>query len=148
MTTMISEVYSAFRTAGVPEEEAKKAAEALSAESLASKNDIVDVKRELTVVKCCWVSLSRLKYCRSCARLGRYERPRESRTSCIARFDFCLFGETRAINDEALAGRRQKGRKQPAARPFVASRRSLVTFGIAAARCLAAALAASESRPA
>ena len=51
MTTMISEVYSAFRTAGVPEEEARKAALALSAESLATKNDIVDVKRELTVVK-------------------------------------------------------------------------------------------------
>ena len=51
MTTMISEVYSAFRTAGVPEEEARKAAEALSAESLVTKNNIVDVKRELTVVK-------------------------------------------------------------------------------------------------
>ena len=51
MTTIISEVYSAFRTAGVPEEEARKAAEALSAESLATRHDIVDVKRELTVVK-------------------------------------------------------------------------------------------------
>ena len=51
MTTIISEVYSAFRTAGVPEEEARKAAEALSAERLATKNDIVDVKQELTVVK-------------------------------------------------------------------------------------------------
>ena len=51
MTTMIAEAYSAFRIAGVPEEEARKAAEALSAESLATKNDIVDVKRELTVVK-------------------------------------------------------------------------------------------------
>ena len=51
MTTMISEVYSAFRTAGVPEEEARKAAEALSAKSLATKHDIVDVKRALTVVK-------------------------------------------------------------------------------------------------
>ena len=51
MTTMISEVYSAFRTAGVPEEEARKAAEALGAESLATRNDIVDVKRALTVVK-------------------------------------------------------------------------------------------------
>lgn len=51
MTTMISEVYRAFRTAGVPEEEARKAAEALSAESLATKNDIADVKRELAVVK-------------------------------------------------------------------------------------------------
>ena len=51
MTTMISEVYSAFRAAGVPEEEARKAAEALSAESLAPGSDIVGVKRELTVVK-------------------------------------------------------------------------------------------------
>lgn len=51
MTTIISEVYSAFRTAGVPEEEARKAAEALSAENLATKNDIADIKRELTVAK-------------------------------------------------------------------------------------------------
>ena len=51
MTTMISEVYSAFRTAGVPEEEARKVAEALSAKRLALGSDIVDVKRELTVVK-------------------------------------------------------------------------------------------------
>ena len=51
MTTMISEVYSAFRTAGVPEEEARKAAEALSEESLATKRDIVEIKRELAIVK-------------------------------------------------------------------------------------------------
>ena len=51
MTTMISEVYSAFRAAGVPEEEARKAAETLSAENLATKNDITDIKRELTVAK-------------------------------------------------------------------------------------------------
>lgn len=51
MTAMISEVYSALRTAGVPEEEARKAAEALSAESLATKSDIADVKRQLAVVK-------------------------------------------------------------------------------------------------
>ena len=51
MATMIPEVYSAFRTAGVPEEEARKAAEALSAENLATKSDIADVKRELTVTK-------------------------------------------------------------------------------------------------
>ena len=53
MTTIISEVYSAFRTAGVPEEEARKAAEALSTENLATKNDMADVKRKLTVVK--WI---------------------------------------------------------------------------------------------
>ena len=43
MTTMISEVYSAFRTAGVPEQEARKAAEALSADSAATEGDIVGV---------------------------------------------------------------------------------------------------------
>ena len=51
MSTMTSDVYSAFRTAGVPEEEARKAAEALSTENLATRNDIADVKRELTVAK-------------------------------------------------------------------------------------------------
>ena len=50
MTTMISEVYSAFRTAGVPEQDARKAAEALSAENLATKNDITEVKQEITEV--------------------------------------------------------------------------------------------------
>ena len=48
MTTMISEVYSAFKTAGVPEQEAKQAAEALSAENLATKDTVVEVKQELT----------------------------------------------------------------------------------------------------
>lgn len=51
MTTMISEVYSAFRTAGVPEQDARKAAEALSSENLATKNDIIEVKQEITEVK-------------------------------------------------------------------------------------------------
>lgn len=50
MTTMISEVYSAFRTAGVPEQDARKAAEALSSENLATKNDITEVKQEITEV--------------------------------------------------------------------------------------------------
>ena len=50
MTTMISEVYSAFRTAGVPEQDARKAAEALSSENLATKNDITEVKQEITAV--------------------------------------------------------------------------------------------------
>ena len=48
MTTMISEVYSAFKTAGVPEQEAKQAAEALSAENLATKDTVAEVKQELT----------------------------------------------------------------------------------------------------
>ena len=50
MTTMISEVYSAFRTAGVPEQDARKAAEALSSENLATKNDITEIKQEITEV--------------------------------------------------------------------------------------------------
>ena len=51
MTTMISEVYSAFRTAGVPEQDARKAAEALSSENLATKNDITEVKQDITELK-------------------------------------------------------------------------------------------------
>jgi len=37
---MISEVYKAFIVAGVPEEDAREAAEALSAENLATKSDV------------------------------------------------------------------------------------------------------------
>lgn len=48
MTTMISEVYSAFKTAGVPEQEAKQAAETLSAENLATSNTIAENRRELS----------------------------------------------------------------------------------------------------
>jgi len=51
MTTMISEVYSAFRKAGVPEDDARQAAEALPAENLAIKADVVEIKCELAVVK-------------------------------------------------------------------------------------------------
>ena len=51
MTTMISEVYSAFRTAGVPEQDARKAAEALSSENLATKKDITEVKQDITELK-------------------------------------------------------------------------------------------------
>ena len=51
MSTMISEFYSAFRKAGVPEEDAKAAAEALSSESLATKDDIRKLDKELTVIK-------------------------------------------------------------------------------------------------
>jgi len=51
MTTRISEAYSAFRKAGVPEDDARQAAKALSAENLATKTDIVEIKRELSVVK-------------------------------------------------------------------------------------------------
>lgn len=51
MAIMISEVYEAFRSAGVPEDAARKAAEALSAENLATKSDIHDVQKELLVLK-------------------------------------------------------------------------------------------------
>jgi len=51
MSTMISEVYSAFRKAGVSEDDAKAAAEALSAESLATKDDIKKLDRELLIIK-------------------------------------------------------------------------------------------------
>lgn len=47
MTTMISEIYEAFLSAGVPEEKARKAAEALSAENLATKQDINRIEKEL-----------------------------------------------------------------------------------------------------
>ena len=48
MTTMISEVYSAFKTAGVPEQEAQQAAEAMSAENLATRKAFAEDKRELS----------------------------------------------------------------------------------------------------
>ncbi|MEA3412441.1 MAG: integrase [Pseudomonadota bacterium] len=51
MTTMISEVYEAFRKAGVPDEDARKAAEALSAENLATKTDMQKIDREMLVLK-------------------------------------------------------------------------------------------------
>ena len=51
MATMISEVYDAFRAAGVPEEQARRAAEAISAESLATKTDIAALKLDLAVLK-------------------------------------------------------------------------------------------------
>ena len=51
MTTMISEVYSAFRKAGVPEDDARLAAEALSAESLATKDDIRKLDKQLLIIK-------------------------------------------------------------------------------------------------
>ncbi|MBF0624901.1 MAG: integrase [Magnetococcales bacterium] len=47
MTTMISEVYEAFRTAGVPDDQAHAAAEARSAESIATKGDVSNLERKL-----------------------------------------------------------------------------------------------------
>lgn len=51
MATMIPEVYAAFRAAGVDEEHARKAAEALSNEAPAPKTNIARIERELLVIK-------------------------------------------------------------------------------------------------
>ena len=47
MTIMISEVYNAFLKAGTPETEARKAAEALSAENLSTKDGVADSEKKL-----------------------------------------------------------------------------------------------------
>ena len=47
MSTMITEVYNAFRKAGVPEKEAQDAAEALSNETTATKSDIEKLDKNL-----------------------------------------------------------------------------------------------------
>ena len=47
MTTMISEVYRAFVKAGVPEQDAMEAAEALTAENLATKKDINEARLDI-----------------------------------------------------------------------------------------------------
>lgn len=51
MTTMISAVYDAFRSAGVPEEKARKAAEAMSSEATATKGGIVKLDKEIAAVR-------------------------------------------------------------------------------------------------
>lgn len=51
MTIMISEVYEAFQSAGVPADKARAAAEAISSESLATKGDITRLEKEFEVVK-------------------------------------------------------------------------------------------------
>ena len=50
MTTMLSEVYQALRNAGVPEDDARAAAEALAAENLATKDDVRRLERELLII--------------------------------------------------------------------------------------------------
>ena len=47
MTTVISEVYDAFRAAGVDEEKSRLAAVALSESSLVTKGDIVRLEKEV-----------------------------------------------------------------------------------------------------
>jgi hypothetical protein len=51
MSTMVSEVYEAFRSVGVPEDKARAAAEALSEDQLATKADIARLEKELIVIK-------------------------------------------------------------------------------------------------
>jgi len=51
MSTTISVVYDAFRSAGVPEDKARAAAEALSEDQLATKADISKLEKELLVIK-------------------------------------------------------------------------------------------------
>ncbi|MFZ4624108.1 MAG: hypothetical protein ACOYNF_07705 [Rhodoferax sp.] len=51
MTTMISEVYEAFRSAGVPEDKARKAAEAMSSEATLTKGDIAKLDKEIAAVR-------------------------------------------------------------------------------------------------
>ncbi|NOR81581.1 MAG: integrase [Methyloprofundus sp.] len=51
MSTMVVEVYNAFRKAGVPEKEAQDAAEALSNETTATKADIQIVERKMIEIK-------------------------------------------------------------------------------------------------
>ena len=47
MATMITEVYEAFRKVGIPNPEAKQAAEALSAENVSTKADINAAEKRL-----------------------------------------------------------------------------------------------------
>ena len=47
MATMITEVYRAFVKAGVPEQDAMAAAEALTAENLATKKDINEARLDI-----------------------------------------------------------------------------------------------------
>ncbi|MBF0155615.1 MAG: integrase [Magnetococcales bacterium] len=51
MTTMISEVYTALKEAGAPEESARRAAEAPAQEQLATKADVAHIEKELAVIK-------------------------------------------------------------------------------------------------
>ena len=51
MTTMISEVYKAFLKAGVPEQDAREAAAALSPEKLATKKDVIRFAHNIAILK-------------------------------------------------------------------------------------------------
>ena len=51
MNMMLTEVYDAFIAAGTPEDKARSAAQALSAESFATKGDIVRLEKEIAAVQ-------------------------------------------------------------------------------------------------
>jgi len=51
MSTIITEVYTAFKKAGVSEEDAIAAAKAISEESLATKGDVAALKAEMLLLK-------------------------------------------------------------------------------------------------
>lgn len=50
MTTMISEVYEAFRAAGVPDDKARKVAEVLFTETALTKGDMRGLERRLDAI--------------------------------------------------------------------------------------------------
>ncbi|HIJ83233.1 MAG: integrase [Magnetococcales bacterium] len=50
MTTMISEVYEAFRAAGVPDDKARKVAEVMSTETTITKWDMRGLERRLDAI--------------------------------------------------------------------------------------------------
>lgn len=51
MTTMNYDVFDAFKAAGVPEEKARKAAEALAEDHSITKGDIQEIRVDLAVLK-------------------------------------------------------------------------------------------------
>ena len=51
MTTMIAELYEALIDAGASEGKAKEAAQVLSTENLATKSDIIELERDMAVMK-------------------------------------------------------------------------------------------------
>jgi len=59
---MITEVYTAFRKAGVPEEEAKAAAEAPSSDSVATKGDIHSLEVEQAKVNAKLAVIEKLQW--------------------------------------------------------------------------------------
>ncbi len=51
MSTMISEVYDAFLSVGVPDDKARRAAQALSAENVPTKGDMQEMKGDIQELK-------------------------------------------------------------------------------------------------